>query len=144
MSDLEFETVRAGKLAKIVFAMLIGWSVAVYAQERKVPAELWQDVQSKGTVRVIVMLNVPPRDEERIAMAQNQLLSELEGTTYRVNGRFKYIPGIGLTVTSDGLAVLERSLLVKQVTEDSPSYPHSSRTDWHSLTREGKNRIVTS
>ena len=70
------------------------------------------------------MLNVPPRNEDLIAMAQNDLLSELQGTTYRVNGRFRYVAGLGLTVDAAGLTILEQSVFVKEVTEDSPAKVH--------------------
>jgi len=55
-----------------------------------------------------------------IAAAQDQLLAELTGTNYRVIGRYRSIPGIGLEMGQDALLVLERSARVTDVTEDRP------------------------
>ena len=112
-------------------ALLVAWSVIVVnADERKVPVELWQKVQIKGTVLVIVSLNVPVQligklskeevvaQQERISAAQDALIAELMDTKYQVIRRFTLVAGIALSVGSEALAALERSALVKKVTEN--------------------------
>ena len=114
-----------------VCALLVAWSVIVVnADERKVPVELWQKVQIKGTVLVIVSLNVPVQligklskeevvaQQERISAAQDAPIAELMGTKYQVIRRFTLVAGIALSVGSEALAALERSALVKKVTEN--------------------------
>ncbi len=114
-----------------VCALLVAWSVIVVnAYERKVPVELWQKVQIKGTVLVIVSLNVPVQligklskeevvaQQERISAAQDALIAELMDTKYQVIRRFTLVAGIALSVGSEALAALERSALVKKVTEN--------------------------
>ncbi len=109
-----------------VCALLVAWSVIVVnADERKVPVELWQKVQIKGTV-----LNVPVQligklskeevvaQQERISAAQDALIAELMDTKYQVIRRFTLVAGIALSVGSEALAALERSALVKKVTEN--------------------------
>jgi hypothetical protein len=106
------------------------------AQQSRIPQNIWQKAHEKGVVRVIVDLDVSVLPEiglskgaaiaqrQTIAGAQNDLLTELKGTTYKVTGRLKAGPAIGLEVGNDALQVLERSTLVKKVTEDLLMYPN--------------------
>jgi len=57
--------------------------------------------------------------EDQIAAAQDMLLAELSGTIFRVNGRFRYVPGTGLSVDPKGL-----TSLVKAVNEDALERAH--------------------
>ena len=120
-----------------VCALLIAWSTTVFADEPKVPVDLWQKVQTNGTVLVVVSLDVPVEaigklskeavvaQQERIAAAQDELIAELAGTKYQVTNRFITIAGMALRVGANALAVLENSGLVKKVTENKsiPAYP---------------------
>lgn len=98
-------------------------------EQGKVPVKLWQEVRSTGTVRIIVMFDLSQeflRDKaDKISAAQDMLLTELSGTKFRVNGRFRYVAGMGLSVDAEGLSIVERSLLVNGVNEDAQFRIHS-------------------
>jgi len=95
----------------------------------KISEQLWQKVQNDGMARVSVSLNVPTIPEAQLTQAeviaqrqaigdaQNRLLKELDGTKYQRLGMLTTIPGMGLTVGADALAVLGKSVLVSEVTE---------------------------
>jgi hypothetical protein len=112
--------------------VLLAWTEVGVAQQQKVPPEVWEKVQAEGVVRVIVGLDVPWEPEgklspqavltqrQAIAKAQDALLAELAGTTHRVTGRYETVPGLGLEVGPDAIAVLEHSARVLNVTEDRP------------------------
>jgi hypothetical protein len=97
---------------------------------------VWKKAQEAGTVRVIVDLDVPAQSErnldqngrklqrQAIAEAQNKLLMELVGTKHEGGSRLTTVPAIGLRVGADALELLERSALVKKVTEDRMLDPH--------------------
>ena len=119
-------------LVGLAILLLLACARIGFSQQSKVSPELWRTAQTQGVVRVSVGLNVPwqpegklsPQDRvaqrEAIATAQDQLLAELTGTNYRVIGRYRSIPGIGLEVGPDALAILEQSARVTDVTEDRP------------------------
>jgi hypothetical protein len=101
-----------------------------------VSSEIWKKVQEAGTVRVIVDLDLPVQSEGKldqngrqlqrqvIPEAQNKLLVELVGTKHE-GGRLITVPAIGLRgVGADALEVLERSALLKKVTEDRVLNPN--------------------
>jgi hypothetical protein len=101
-------------------------------QQTKIKAEIWAKAQKEGTVRVIIDLDVPVQPESKlteegrnaqrhaIETVQTQLLAELAGTRYEGYGRLITVPAIGLRVEIDALLALDRSTLVKKVTEDRP------------------------
>jgi uncharacterized Fe-S cluster-containing radical SAM superfamily enzyme len=116
----------------------IGWPERTVAQQvrqpertPKVSAELWKRTQEKGTVRVIVSLNVPRWTQQAelnqrqvISDTQEKVMAELAGTRHKITGRFYIVAGMVLEVGPDALAVLERSPNVVRVYEDvgiSPS-----------------------
>ena len=115
-------------LLQSVFYMmvLVSAQISVAAQERKVSVKLWQDVRSTGTVRILVMFNLSQESlrnisgEDQIVAAQDMLVAELSGTKSRVNGRLRYVPGMGLSVDSEGLSIVERSSIVDKVNEETP------------------------
>jgi hypothetical protein len=86
-----------------------------------------------GTVLVLVGLNLPWQMESRlneeetraqreaIAAIQTDLLTELEGKSYKLIRRYDRIPGIALEVGADGLAELARSEKVTNVLLDRPA-----------------------
>jgi hypothetical protein len=95
----------------------------------KVSSDLWEKIQNNGVVAVTVGLNVPWQPEgklnkesiltqrQAIGSAQQQLLSELTGTSYKLRFQQKTVPYLSLEVGHDALAILERSALVNRVTE---------------------------
>jgi hypothetical protein len=100
------------------------------ASTHKASPELWQKVRQHGIIRIIVDLNLPVHSEARIsreeqhsqrraiAETQDMLVAELAGTKYEPVRLLTTVPAIGLHVGPDALAVLERSTLVKKITED--------------------------
>ena len=127
----------------VAMMAFIGWPERTVAQQvrqpertPKVSAELWKRTQEKGTVRVIVSLNVPrwtskPATQQAelnqrqvISDTQERVMAELTGTRHKITGRFYIVAGMVLEVGPDALAMLERSPNVVRVYEDvgiSPS-----------------------
>lgn len=99
--------------------------------QQKVPKKIWDTARAEGSVRVLVELDVPwkphpdlnspevRQQKKDIAAAQDQLLAELSGTNYKVLARWDIIPGMALQVDSSVLPNLEKSKIVKSVTEDT-------------------------
>jgi hypothetical protein len=120
----------------VVLTGCTGVSVAQEFKDSKVDPTVWQKVKRDGIATVIVSLNVPFQPEgnlsqdmvksqrQAIAEAQNTLLRELSGTKYESFRSFFTIPGVGLKVSADALAVLEASSVVKHVTESKWTSPH--------------------
>jgi hypothetical protein len=116
------------------FAALLSLSgtVAVAQAGGKIPREVIDHAAAHGTVLVLVGLNVPWQMESRlnedetrsqreaIASIQRDLLSELEGRSYKVIRRYDRIPGIALEAGADVLAELARSPNVTNVLLDRP------------------------
>jgi hypothetical protein len=117
------------------FAALLGVSssMAMAAQATgKIPGEVIDHAHAHGTVLVLVGLNTPWQMEsnlsedqvhaqrEAIASIQKDVLTELEGRSYKVIRRYDRIPGIALEVGADALAELARSLNVTNVLLDRP------------------------
>jgi hypothetical protein len=106
------------------------------AQQSKVPPQIWQEAEARGTVIVFAMLDVPFKPvgtlspEERqaqakvIAEAQLKLIAALSGTNHRVIIQSVDLPGIGLRAGTDALEVLEQSNVVKQVTQSKLAAPN--------------------
>ncbi len=59
--------------------------------------------------------NAALAQRKAIEAAQDGLIAELAGTTYKVVSKFKTLPGLSLEVGPDALAVLENSEYVKEV-----------------------------
>ena len=119
----------------IVLTGCTGVSVAQEFKDSKVDPTVWQKVKTDGVATVIVSLNVPFQPEgnlsqdmvksqrQAIADAQNTLLKELTGSKYESFRSIVTLPGVGLKVSADALAVLEASSVVKHVTESKWSPP---------------------
>jgi hypothetical protein len=125
----------------VAMLAFIGRPEAGIAQEAKkasgkVAERVWKKANEAGTVRVTVDLSVPgwtskpPSQEaelaqrQMIADTQEKVIAELTGTRHKITRRFKIVPGMGLEVGPEALAVLERSPNVVHVYEDigiSPS-----------------------
>jgi hypothetical protein len=122
------KTVAFFSLSLIV---LIGCTGISIAQQSKIRAEVWRTLQEKGRVRVLVLLNMPWKSEgelnkdevlvqrQAIASIQNRILSELAGTTHRLIRQYTMTPSIALEIGPDALAVLEQSVTVVGVSEES-------------------------
>jgi hypothetical protein len=139
------EAMRINLFLVVAISVLIGCAQTYAAQEikkdssrpllPKVSPELWKRTQEKGTVRVIVDLNVPgwtskpPSQEaelaqrQMIADTQEKVIAELMGTRYKITHRFYTVGGMGLEIGPDALAVLERSDHVIRVYEDAGISP---------------------
>ena len=99
----------------------------------KIPREVIDHAAVHGTVLVLVGLNVPWQMESRlspdevsgqreaIASVQRDLLTELEGRSYKIIRRYDRVPGIALEVGADVLAELARSAKVTNVLLDRPA-----------------------
>lgn len=99
--------------------------------------ELLEEVQQRGSVRVIITLDVPFQPEGglqeealnaqrgAIENAKNELLQELKGTRHNVTRQFITVPSIALEASFEALQVLDRSKYIKAVDRDEASAPLS-------------------
>jgi hypothetical protein len=99
----------------------------------KIPQEVIDHAAAHGTVLVLVGLNVPWQLEARldegavqaqrtsIASVQRNLLTELDGSNYKIVRRYQQVPGIALEVGADALATLAQSANVVNVLLDRPA-----------------------
>lgn len=123
-------------------ALLLAGAPAAGAQSSaKVPAEVIDQASARGTVLVLVGLDVPWQMEshlsdgqiqaqrEAIAAIQSNLLDELAGKSYRITRRYDRIPGIALEVGPDALAELARSSRVTNVILDRPAAAPAEEVD---------------
>jgi hypothetical protein len=113
----------------------------VFAQSEKIPAEVIAQTANNAAVPVLVGLSVPWQREstlsedaisiqrQAIHSVQDQLLSELSGTTYRIVRRYDVIPGLALEVSADALAVLANSTHVTNVLADKPAKTSQSSAE---------------
>jgi hypothetical protein len=116
----------------VVALLFLGGTVATAETEGKIPTEVIDHAAAHGKVLVLVGLNVPWQMESRlsedetraqreaIASIQRDLLTELEGRSYKVIRRYDRIPGIALEAGADVLAQLARSGNVTNVLLDRP------------------------
>jgi hypothetical protein len=114
------------------------WPVIASAETDKVPGELVNQAANAGKVLVLVGLNVPwtlegtlteneiVTQRQAIGLAQNDLLTQLSGTEFRIVRVYDSIPGIALEVGNDALAVLRKSNSVSNVLPDRPINPAAS------------------
>jgi hypothetical protein len=119
----------------IFFAATCIWPATGSTETDKVPDEIINQAASAGKVLVLVGLNVPWTMEgtltenevvtqrRAIGSAQNDLLTQLSGTEFRIVRVYDSIPGIALEVGNDALAVLRKSNSVSNVLPDRPAHP---------------------
>jgi len=120
----------------LLLLILSGCGVVSAAEQmKKVPDDLLQKVQKKGTVRVIVELNIPidPRKERTaaeelaqrtaIAAAQKEVAASLAGTNHKIYMQDDRIRGLAMEAGADAISVLENSPRVTRVYEDYPLSP---------------------
>jgi len=114
----------------LMSVFLSGVLHAQQARRPRVPPEIREKIQEEGVVRVTVGLNMSwrveklnPSDEARqrsaILATQNSLLSELKGTKYKVISQSKSTPFMDLEVDSAALSILEKSALVKTLSNEA-------------------------
>lgn len=111
---------------------------AAAAEPEKVPAEVIAKTANDLAVPVLVGLKVPWQRESTLSQeaisiqrqaihkVQDQLLTELSGTKYKLVQRYDVIPGLALEVGADALAVLASSEHVTNVLADKPARPIES------------------
>jgi len=124
--------------ASLFFSLLIlsGCTVVNAAEQaKKVHEDLLRKVQEKGTVRVIVELDVAvdphkkltPAEElaqrNTIAAAQKEIVASLLGTKHKIYMQDDRIRGLAMEAGLDALSVLEKSPRVARVYEDYPLSP---------------------
>ena len=124
----------------------------------KIPREVIDQAAAHGTVLVLVGLNVPWQMESRlsadeargqreaIASVQKDLLTDLEGRSYKVIHRYDRVPGIALEVGADALAELARSPKVANVLLDHTAVEtgaaSSEKVPWQLFKRAASNGTV--
>jgi hypothetical protein len=140
-------------------ALLFLSGIAAMAQTvGKIPSEVIDHAAAHGTVLVLVGLNVPWQMESRlnedetlaqreaIASIQRDLLTELEGRSYKVIRRYDRIPGIALEAGADALAELARSANVTNVLLDRPALDaeavSSEKVPWQLFKRAASDGTV--
>lgn len=114
-------------------ALSLFWACSLFAQSEKIPAEMIERASHESAVPVLIGLKVPwqreatlsedaiGRQRQAIHSVQDQLLSELSGTVYRIVRRYDVIPAIALEVGADALPVLANSTHVTNVLPDKPA-----------------------
>ena len=124
----------------------------------KIPSDVIDHAAIHGTVLVLVGLNVPWQMESRlsedetrvqreaIASIQKDLLTELEGRSYKVIRRYDRVPGIALEAGPDVLAQLARSANVTNVLLDRPALDaeaaSSEKVPWQLFKRAASDGTV--
>lgn len=98
----------------------------------KVHSAVLESVHNEGHAVVLVGLKVSWRMEETLSQedlsaqrqaikaAQNDLVSELNGTDYRIVREYQEIPGIAMEIGPDALSILKNSTSVTNVLPDRP------------------------
>jgi len=130
----------SGFRAIFLIALLLIEAPLVMAQPvGKVQEEVIEQAAADGTVLVLVGLKVPWQMEsslneeqirhqrEAIASIQKDVLSELDGKSYKIMRRYDSIPGIALEVGADALAELAGSSNVTNVLLDRPAATEESQ-----------------
>jgi hypothetical protein len=139
-------------------ASFLGGAAAMAQTGGKIPSDVIDRAAIHGTVLVLVGLNVPWQMESRlsedearvqreaIASIQRDLLTELEGRSYKVIRRYDRVPGIALEAGPDVLAQLARSANVTNVLLDRPALDaeaaSSEKVPWQLFKRAASDGTV--
>lgn len=128
-------------LERWLVSLYLAWAGSVLspavliADAEKIPAELSAQIANDEAIPVLVGLNVPWQHESTLSddaillqrrainLVQNQLLSELSGTRYKIVRRYESVPGLALEIGPDALVVLGKSTSVTNVLPDKPAKP---------------------
>jgi hypothetical protein len=125
----------------VFVAAICIWPASGSTETDKVPDEIVNQAASAGKVLVLVGLNVPwsmegtlteneiATQRGAIGSAQDDLLTQLSGTEFKIIRVYDVIPGIALEVGNDALAVLRKSNSVSNVLPDRPINPAASPGD---------------
>ncbi|MGE5302048.1 MAG: hypothetical protein ACM3TN_01885 [Alphaproteobacteria bacterium] len=120
------------------------------AGSEKVPSEVIAQADHNDATPVLVGLRVPWQREDTLSeqavalqrqaihSVQDQLLSELSGTTYKVVRRYDVIPALALEVGANALAILAKSSHVTNVLADKPAQPEEDAASEQPATTETK------
>ncbi|HZD39799.1 MAG TPA: protease inhibitor I9 family protein, partial [Terriglobales bacterium] len=123
-------TLRTTMCAAMMFSM--AWTTLARGELEKVHSQVLEAVRKKGHASVLVGIKVPWKMEQTlnqadvmtqrqaIRAAQESLVSELDGTEYRIVREYQKIPGIALEIWPDALSILEKSDKVTNVVPDHP------------------------
>ena len=142
-------------------ALFLAETLAFAQSAGKIPREVIDQAAAQGTVMVLVGLDVPWQMESRlnanevreqreiIASIQRDLLTDLQGRSYKVIRRYDQIPGLALEVGPDALAELARSPNVTNVLLDRPApdtnadaAPSAEKVPWQLFKRAASNGTV--
>ena len=142
-------------------ALFLAQTLAFAQSAGKIPREVIDQAAAQGTVMVLVGLDVPWQMESRlnadevrvqreiIASIQRDLLTDLQGRSYKVIRRYDQIPGLALEVGPDALAELARSPNVTNVLLDRPApetdadtAPSAEKVPWQLFKRAASNGTV--
>ena len=142
-------------------ALFLAETLAFAQSAGKIPREVIDQAAAQGTVMVLVGLDVPWQMESRlnadevrtqreiIASIQRDLLTDLQGRSYKVIRRYDQIPGLALEVGPDALAELARSPNVTNVLLDRPvadtnadATPSAEKVPWQLFKRAASNGTV--
>jgi hypothetical protein len=146
------------KASGLAILLFLGGTAAMAQTAGKIPVEVIDHAAAHGTVLVLVGLNVPWQMESRlnedetlaqreaIASIQRDLLTELEGRSYKVIRHYDRIPGIALEAGADVLAQLARSANVTNVLLDRPALDaeaaSSEKVPWQLFKRAASDGTV--
>ena len=132
----------------VIVAAICMWPAIALAETDKIPDEIINQAANAGKVLVLVGLNVPwilegtlTEDEvvtqrRAIGSAQNDLLTQLSGTDFRIIRVYDSIPGIALEVGNDALVVLTKSNSVSNVLPDRAANPAVSPGEVEGTSRQ--------
>jgi len=119
------------QISLALLLLTLSFTIAA-AQIDKVHSAVSKSIEDGGHALVLVGLKVPWQREDTlnpenlsaqrqaIKAAQDDLVSELNGTDYRVVREYQEIPGIALEIGSDALSILKKSTGVTNVLPDRP------------------------
>lgn len=91
---------------------------AALAQVGGVPPDLLHQVREQGHVRVIVRVARDDSTGETIEAAQNTVLNEMAGTSFKILHKYINSAFLALDVGPDALEALGRSPKVESITAD--------------------------
>ena len=142
-------------------ALFLAETLAFAQSAGKIPREVIDQAAAQGTVMVLVGLDVPWQMESRlnadevrtqreiITSIQRDLLTDLQGRSYKVIRRYDQIPGLALEVGPDALAELARSPNVTNVLLDRPvadtntdGAPSAEKVPWQLFKSAASNGTV--
>ena len=131
---MSFRAQNVLRRISVAILILVSWFTVAAGQIDidKVHSAVLRSVENEGHALVLVGLKVSWQREETLGQedlsaqrqairtAQNGLVSELNGTDYRIVREYQEIPGIALEIGPDALSILKKSTSVTNVLPDRP------------------------